>query len=585
MLRSITKNLRQSRLISPEIRKFATSYDEVSLEDQSLFPAEEGIVQNSLYTNRILVPKCTLDQYVWSNVDKFRQKTAIECGITGKFYTYAQLRDRSATLAVNLIKRFGVTKGETVAVCLPNMPEFAVAALGCIESGSVISTFNPIYTSDEISKQMINSDTKIIISTTEHYKKIAKAVEMSNMDIKIIMVKDRENASLPPNTIDFKEITDPHNMSFEILEKNRTFDPNDTVMLPYSSGTTGVAKGVELTHRNIVSNCVMLGQNLGGETLAIEASDTFQDVLPCVLPFFHIYGWTCTLISKLQLGCKLVTLPAFKPDTFVDVLRNHKTTLIHLVPPIVTFMSNSADVKPDYLMSARMIMSGAAPLGRAEVERFVETKAPQVKFSQGYGLTETSPVAMMQSIGNMNFGSIGSPSPATQAKIINIEDPKMIGLGPGQSGEVLIRGPHIMKGYYKNEEATKETIVENGWLRTGDIGYYDENFQFYITDRMKELIKVKGFQVAPAELESILKCHPQIADAAVVGVPHKTTGEAPRGFIVAKPNTKINKEEIMNFVQEKVAPYKKLESIVIVNEIPKNATGKIMRREIKAKYL
>lgn len=289
-------------------------------------------------------------------------------------------------------------------------------------------------------------------------------------------------------------------------------------------------------------------------------------------------------------------------------------------------------------------MSGAAPLGianislllttiyslltvtgRSEVERFRDSKAPQVKFSQGYGLTESSPVAMMQAIGNMvlnftlpffihktiglinflqNFGSIGSPSPATQAKVVNVDDPELVGMGPGETGEILIRGPHIMKGYYKNEAATKETIVKNGWLRTGDIGYYDKNFQFYITDRMKELIKVKGFQVAPAELEEILKCHPHVAgmqllqqfiktsakisvisDAAVIGVPHQSSGEIPRGYIVAKPNAKIDKQHILAFVQDKVAPYKRLESVVVVDEIPKNATGKILRREIKAKYV
>lgn len=195
-------------------------------------------------------------------------------------------------------------------------------------------------------------------------------------------------------------------------------------------------KGVELTHRNFISNCEMIGQNLGGEHLIVETSDTNQDVLPCVLPWYHIYGWTCTLISKLKLGCKLVTLPVFKPDTFMNVLATQNATVLHLVPPIIIFLSNSNEVKNEHLSSLRMIMSGAAPLGGTDVERFM-VKAPQVKFSQGYGMTETSPVAMMQSIGSLNFSSVGSPSPGTQAKIVKLEDSNFIGLGPGETGEIL----------------------------------------------------------------------------------------------------------------------------------------------------
>lgn len=426
MLRLVTKkslsfSLRKNKTFS---RNFSSKYEveKISYENSSLFPAEDGIIQNSIYADKIFVPNCTLDQYVWSDLAKYKRKTAIECGITGKSYTYEKLRDHSAALAVNLIKRLGVKKGDTVAVCLPNMPEFPIAALGGIESGGVISTFNPIYTSDEISKQMINSDTKVVIGTSDIYDKLLKAVQLSKRDIKIMIVKMESGESLPANVIDFNEMIDTTGISFDSLNTHRIFDPNDTVMLPYSSGTTGVPKGVELTHRNLISSAEMLGQRLGLEKLIKETTDTFQDVLPVILPFFHIYGWTCMLTSKLKLGCKLVTLPTFKPNTFVKVLSEQQPTVLHLVPPIVNFMVNSSDVTPKHLESVRIVMSGAAPLGlyftlnknyrwkllfllhgtgRSEVDRFMESKAPQVKFSQGYGLTESSPVALISAIGSM----------------------------------------------------------------------------------------------------------------------------------------------------------------------------------------
>lgn len=240
MFRQITKKAFTISLRNNEIclKRLSSSYEqeEVSCEDEKLFPAEDGIIQNSIYGQKITVPKCTLDQYVWMDVDKFKNKTAVECGITGKSYTYEKLRDHSAALAVNLIKRLHVKKGDTVAVCLPNIPEFAIAALGCIESGGVISTFNPIYTSDEISKQIINSDTKVLIGTSCNYNRLLKAVQLTKKDIKIVLVKTEVGKSLPANVIDFNDLISTTGVSFDLLNSDRTFDCHDTVMLPYSSG-------------------------------------------------------------------------------------------------------------------------------------------------------------------------------------------------------------------------------------------------------------------------------------------------------------------------------------------------------------
>lgn len=236
------------------------------------------------------------------------------------------------------------------------------------------------------------------------------------------------------------------------------------------------------------------------------------------------------------------------------------------------------------MASVKNVISGAAPIGQSDAERFIK-KAPNVKFLQGYGLTEASPVVLMSQFDSDNYASVGHPPPDTEAKIVRINDDGFQGVGPNESGELFVRGPQIMLGYHNNEKATKETLTSDGWLRTGDIGYYDQNQSFYITDRLKELIKVKGFQVPPAELEEVLRSHPAIADAAVIGIPDRCSGELPRAYVVVK-DSKVKEKDIQNFVAEKVAEYKRLDGgVEFVQQIPKNATGKILRKELKEDYL
>jgi 4-coumarate--CoA ligase len=246
-------------------------------------------------------------------------------------------------------------------------------------------------------------------------------------------------------------------------------------------------------------------------------------------------------------------------------------------------MNNYDKVTLKHTEKIKYVMSGAAPIGAHDAERFTKI-APNASFFQGYGLTEASPVVLMSVLGSTNYASVGFPPPDTEAKVVNIDDPEFRGVGPNITGELLVRGPQIMKGYHENDKATSETITADGWLRTGDIGHYDVNNEFYITDRLKELIKVKGFQVPPAELEELLRDHPSIADAAVIGIPHPTSGESPRAYVVKK-KPELTEKEVQDFVATKVAEYKRLEGgVEFIEAIPKNATGKILRRELKAKF-
>lgn len=552
------------------------------LED-SVFPPENGFEQNSLYGKTLQIPHTTLEQYVWDNFSQWANKTAVVCGVTGRSYTYGQLRDRCAALAIRLQQKCKLECGDTLAICLPNLPEFPVVTFGAIEAGLAVTTINPIYTAEEISKQLIDSGAKILFGTASNYSVLKNAIDLANKQILMVCVRTSMDENIPNGAIDFAELSNPTGVHFNNL-RHHNRDPDDIVFLPYSSGTTGLPKGVELTHTNIISNSEMLNVKTGCSTVVLPTTDTFQDVLPCVLPFFHIYGLTVTMISKLQQGCKLVTLPAFRPDTFLNSLTEHKGSVLHLVPPIIIFLSQHEMVTPEHLSSVRSIFSGAAPMGASDAERML-AKAPQIMFAQGYGLTETSPVVLIGALGSKNYSSVGSPPPRTQAKIVALNDPTNTALGPNQNGELLVRGPQIMKGYHNNKQATDEIFAEGGWLRTGDIAHYDDDLQFYITDRLKELIKVKGFQVAPAELEELLRDHPAVADAAVVGQPHPISGEVPRAFIVKKKTSNVTEDDLKNYVAEKVAVYKKLDGgVTFLDSIPKNASGKILRRQLKEEY-
>lgn len=563
------------------VRAILTSKD--SFYQQPLASNKEDIVVYSPFPN-LDYPDLTIDQFVWSDVDKWLNKTAIVDGISERSITYGQLRDQTRALAIRLQKAFNLKFGDTIAVCLPNSIEFPTIVLAGNEAGVTVTTVNPIYTPHEISRQLIDSNASVIFGLACMSPILQKSVEMAKKPIKIVYIKEAPTSKIPANGIDFCELIDPKGLDWKDLKTYERDFKNDVAMLPYSSGTTGLSKGVKLSHRNIVSNSIMINSDTGNGSISRPALGDNQDVLPCVLPFFHIYGLTCTLISKLAHGCKIIALPKFTPDSYLNALDKHQATVLYLVPPIVLFLTNFDKVTLKHTQSIKYVMSGAAPLGRSDAEKFLE-KAPNASFFQGYGLTEASPVVLQSCLGSKNVGSVGYPSPDTEAKIIDINDPEMNGVGPNEPGELLVRGPQIMIGYHNNEKATQDTITVDGWLRTGDIAYYNENREFFITDRLKELIKVKGFQVPPAELEELLRIHPDIVDAAVIGIPDKNAGELPRAYVVSK-NPSLTEKAIKDYVADKVSEYKRLEGgVEFLQAIPKNATGKIMRKDLKEQYL
>jgi len=369
---------------------------------------------------------------------------------------------------------------------------------------------------------------------------------------------------------------DPEIIPFQnLLKKGKSpspvkLNPNDVCVLPYSSGTTGLPKGVMLSHKNIVANILQI----------YEHDKTSNDNSHVgLLPFFHIYGMTVVLLYSIFVRIPTYVMESFDLVKFLTLVSKNKITNLHLVPPVCVALAKHPIVDQFDLKHVRFILSGAAPLG-PDIEEAL-SKRLGVVVRQGYGMTELSPVSHISPLTDMKRGSIGFLLPNQEQKVIHIDGSGKM-LGPNEEGELCIRGPNVMVGYLNNETATKNMIDKDGWLKTGDIVKIDDDGYCFVLDRMKELIKFKGLQVAPAELEAFLLSHSAIQDAAVVGKKDDYAGELPTAFVVIKDKHKLTEDEIHDFINQKVASHKRLRGgIHFVSSIPKTASGKILRRVLR----
>ncbi|XP_068629293.1 uncharacterized protein [Battus philenor] len=534
----------------------------------------EPNILKSVYDD-VPVINSTVNQYVWQNLDRWPDKTAVVCAATGHGYTYAQTHKMSISLAASLRTKLKLKNDDVVAVVLPNVPEYPCTVLGILEAGCIASMMNPAYTADEIKRQVQLVECKAIVTSKLSYPNVAEAIKSLKTKPAIILI---DNDELPAGTIKFAEFAEDVTVDTDCL-KSVQRSKNDVAILPFSSGTTGFAKGVVLTHQSVISmNQMIYDPNILGVD---EATANYQPALPAILPFFHIFGFNAVMLNLLGRGTKLITFASFKPELFLKTIVQHKVEHLYIVPPMVVFLGKHPAVTPDHLQSVREIISGAAPLSASDAMA-VLNKNKNIGFRQGYGLTETNGGTSIGRLGDTNHAAVGHLFGSCEVKIADLQTKEA--LGPGKEGEIWFRGPNLMNGYFKNDEATKEVLTEDGWYKTGDIGKYDENKYLYITDRLKELIKVKGFQVPPAELETILRTHPKILDCAVVGIPDSITGEAPKAFVVKQKGATLQQDEVSQFVNDKVVSFKNIKEVQFVDEIPKNPAGKILRKVLKEKY-
>jgi acyl-CoA synthetase (AMP-forming)/AMP-acid ligase II len=477
-------------------------------------------------------------------------KVVLVDGPSGRELTGAEFRGAVKGLAAGLAAR-GIGRDDVVALFMPNLPEYAIAFHGVCAAGATNTTANPLYTARELAHQLRDSGARMVITVAPFLDATRGAAQEVGIE-DIFVVGEAEGVAPFTDLIgDPAEAPSPD------------VDPaEDLAVLPYSSGTTGLPKGVMLTHRNLIAN---LAQTQA--TLATEP----EDVLIAVLPFFHIYGQTVIMNLGLRVGATIVTMPRFDLEQFLELIRDRAVTRAYVVPPIALALAKHPAVDAADLSSLRLIMSGAAPLGSELAEQVAKRVGCPVM--QGYGLTETSPVTHLVPPGQSEGrgGKIGMPLPDTEARVVDPETGE-----DADRGELWIRGPQVMKGYLNNAEATADTIDGDGWLHTGDVAEVDSDGHFEIVDRLKELIKYKGFQVPPAELEALLLSHPEVSDAAVIGVPDDECGELPKAFVVA--GNGVTDDEIMEFVAEQVSPQKRVRLVERVEEIPKSPSGKILRR-------
>jgi len=503
------------------------------------------------------IPTEPVTPFVLRLAEALADHPAMIDGPTGRTYTYAQLAEGTKRVAGWLAAR-GFGRGDVLGILLPNIPEYFLVFHGAATVGGTVTTINPTYGPEEVAFQLQDAGATLLVTIPMFVETAVKATEGTAVT-DIIVFGDTETH------IPFSEL-----MSADPFEGHADVDvADDVVVLPYSSGTTGLPKGVMLTHRNLAANLA--------QTQHILKVEQGVERVIAVLPFFHIYGMQVLMNNVIHRGGTVVTMPRFDLAEFLRILQDHAITIAYLVPPIVLALAKHPMVLGYDLSSLRLIFSGAAPLSGELADEVRERLG--VAVVQGYGLTEVSPVTHSTPEGSYNPASVGFTISNTETRIVDPgsgED-----LGTDADGEVWIRGPQVMKGYLNNPGATAAMIDAEGWLRTGDIGHFDSDGFLYIVDRLKELIKYKGFQVPPAELEGVLLTHPAITDAAVIGIPDEEAGEIPKAFVVTAPDSNLTAEDVMTFVGDHVAAYKKVRVVEFIDSIPKSASGKILRRELR----
>lgn len=503
----------------------------------------------------ITVPDVPLHRFVLEAGAGLGDKPALIDGPSGRSLSYRQLARGVDRVAAGLAVR-GFRKGDVLGLFAPNSPEFALAFYGALRAGGVVTTLNSLATAPDVEYQLRDAGARVLVTVGAFLERATTAAERAG--VRDILLLDAAPGGTPLAAL----------LEIDAPAPNVSVASQDLAVLPYSSGTTGLPKGVMLTHRNLVANVIQTG--------ALVEVGAPERII-ALLPFFHIYGMNVVLNLGLWRGATLVTLPRFELEPFLALLEQQRITRAFVAPPLVLALAHHPAVTRYDLSSLRRMMCGAAPLDAALQQACAERLGCQVV--QGYGLTEASPVthATSEAPGKNRPGTIGELLPATEGRIV---DPATgADLGPGADGEILVRGPQVMKGYLNNPAATAAMIDGAGWLHTGDIGHADADGYFTVVDRLKELIKVKGFQVPPAELEAVLRSHPNVADAAVIPTPDPQCGEVPKAYVVLRGQ--VSPDELLAYVAERVAPYKKIRVIEAIDAIPKSPAGKILRRLLR----
>lgn len=524
---------------------------------------------------QIEYPKVPLTRFLEDSVSKFPQNTA--CLFFGKRLTYSELASQVSTLAGSL-KSLGVKEGSRVSIHLPNCPQFVISFYAILKLGGSVVQTNPLYVERELTHILNDSGAETIITLDLFYSTVSKVRGKTNLkNIIVTSIKDFLPFPLsmlyplkahPPKI----EFGDGVKRFMELLKGKEKIvesvgNPENIALLQYTGGTTGVSKGVVLTHFNLVAN-----------TLQVAAWVTDvrpgEEVILSAIPFFHVYGMTAAMNLGIYLGSTLLLVPKFEVKKLLKLIQKYRPTIFPGVPVMYMKLNDYPGVGKYNLKSIRACISGAASLPLSVKEKFEALTGANLV--EAYGLSEASPATHANPIKGLNKpGSIGIPFPDTDVRIVDIETGTR-DIPSGEPGELLIRGPQVMKGYWNMEKDTEDAI-RDGWLYTGDIAKMDEDGYFYIVDRKKEMIvTTSGFNIYPGEIEEVLKTHPKIKEAAVVGIPSERRGEAIKAFIVLRES--VTEDELKDFCKSRLTKYKIPEFIEFRDSLPKSLIGKVLKR-------
>ncbi|KAJ7553745.1 hypothetical protein O6H91_06G110900 [Diphasiastrum complanatum] len=490
-------------------------------------------------------------------------KIALVDAPTGKTVSFEELEQQVMALAAGLAS-IGVCQGNTVILIAPNSVLYPVVFLSVMAIGAVITTANYVNTPSELERQIKDSEARFVVTTPPLMQKVKQFGLL-------LVLMDEDGIS------DYVRVSIDAPIFFlsKLLRLDGSKAPSvrihqeDTAALLYSSGTTGVSKGVIVSHKNLISSAMVM---------FLPPPPAPDEVILCVLPMFHAYGFCSVVCANLCKARTVVVMPQYNFESMLAAVGRYRVTVLPVVPPIVIQLVKRKPGSEYDWSSLREVGSGAAPLGKELSEAFLKMY-PGVQLKQGYGLTESSGGAVITHRGEpMCIGSCGKLVSNVKAKIVDVDSGRC--LPPYEKGEIWLNGPCITKGYVKNFEATTATIDADGWLHTGDLGFFDKEGHLFVVDRLKELIKYKSFQVAPAELEAVLVSHPEIIDAAVIPRPDEEAGEVPMALVVRSPGSTLNEEKVKDFVAAQVSPYKRVRQVAFTNVIPKSASGKILRKEL-----
>jgi long-chain acyl-CoA synthetase len=474
----------------------------------------------------------------------------------GRTMSYAELDASSDRLAGALIRR-GVAPGDRVTVFMPNSVEFVVAFYAVLKAGGVVNPINAQSKEREVRYQVQDSGAKVVL----YHEALASAVDLARPGLPGVRFA-ATGMDAPAGVERFDDLVAEADAS-----PAERVGLDDLAALPYTSGTTGFPKGVMLTHRNLTAN-----QQQFFAAVDVRRDDVFLNVLP----YFHIYAMNLLMAGAISLGATQIVMARFDMVEYLTLIERHRATVCFIVPPLVLGLAAHPEVDKHDLASVRFFFSGAAPLAPEPARTL--TARTGIPVIQGYGLTETSPVTHANPLDDAVLESIGPAIVGTEDRIVDLETGAR-DLPVGEAGELAVRGPQVMTGYWHKPDDTA-AVLRDGWFFTGDVARKDERGYVFVVDRKKEFIKYKGFGVGPAEVEAVLCEHPAIADAGVIGKPDAEAGEIPKAFVQLRPGAAATADDIIAFVKERLADYKRVREVEFVDKVPRTASGKILRREL-----